>query len=84
MKTLLEKADWSEKINQIRIYSGSKFKTAEEVSQGAVCAVTGLSKTFPGEGFGCEKDSKGLLSEPVLSYCATFPGGGDLHTIWVN
>lgn len=81
VKTLLEKADWSEKINQIRIYSGSKFKTAEEVSQGAVCAVTGLSKTFPGEGFGCEKDSKGLLSEPVLSYCASFPGGGDLHTI---
>ncbi len=81
VKSLLEKADWSEKVNQIRIYSGSKFKTVEEAVQGTVCAVTGLTKTFPGEGFGCEKDNKGLILEPVLSYCASFPDGGDMHTI---
>ena len=37
-----------EKINQIRIYSGEKYETAEEVGAGGVCAVTGLLRTFPG------------------------------------
>ena len=81
VKTQLEKNGWAEKVNQIRIYSGNKFKTTDEAFAGTVCAVTGLTQTFPGEGFGIEKDNKGLILEPVLSYCASFPGGGDMHTI---
>ena len=43
---------WEEKVNQIRIYSGEKFEMAEEVAAGGVCAVTGLSYTYPGQGLG--------------------------------
>ena len=32
--------EMEEKINQIRIYSGEKYETAEEVGAGGVCAVT--------------------------------------------
>lgn len=60
--------EWSEKINSIRIYSGNKFKTAEAVEQGTVCAVTGLSKTYAGQGLGEETSSDDYLLEPVFVY----------------
>jgi ribosomal protection tetracycline resistance protein len=41
-----------EKVNQIRIYNGSRFKTVESVSAGAVFAVTGLTKAEAGDGVG--------------------------------
>lgn len=59
---------WEEKVNQIRIYSGEKYTLEEEVAGGTVCAVTGLSKTRPGEGIGAERDSVMPILEPVLSY----------------
>ena len=45
-----EEQIWSEKINQIRIYSGEKFEAVQEVEAGRVCAVTGLENTRPGQG----------------------------------
>ena len=45
---------WSEKVNQIRIYSGAKFQAVDEAFPGTVCAVTGLTQTYSGEGIGCE------------------------------
>ena len=39
---------WEDKADQIRIYSGAKYKTADEVLPGTVCAVTGLGKSRPG------------------------------------
>jgi len=36
----------TEKINQIRLYSGDKFTTANELTAGEICAVTGLDSTF--------------------------------------
>ena len=62
-----------EKINQIRIYSGEKYETAEEVGAGGVCAVTGLLRTFPGEGLGAEKASRLPVLEPVLTYQIILP-----------
>ncbi len=59
---------WSEKVNQIRIYSGEKFRTIDEVSCGMVCAVTGLSKTLSGDGLGFEINTFMPLLEPVLTY----------------
>lgn len=59
---------WAEKVDQIRIYSGEKYETVDEVEAGAVCAVTGLSKTYPGEGLGIEAISHMPLLQPVLSY----------------
>lgn len=69
-----------EKINQIRIYSGSKYTTAEEASAGTVCAVTGLSCAYPGEGLGQEHDSDRPVMEPVLSYSVILPPEIDSHT----
>lgn len=57
-----------EKINQIRIYSGEKYETVNQVKAGSICAVTGLTKTCPGQGLGIEEDSKMPVLEPVLIY----------------
>lgn len=69
---------WSEKVNQIRIYSGEKFTSPDEAEQGTVCAVTGLTQTYPGEGLGTECDSPAAVLEPVLSYKIELPDGKDV------
>ena len=71
---------WEEKVDQIRIYSGTKFETAEEVCAGTVCAVTGLSRTVCGETFGCETGGHAPSLEPVLGYQLLLPDGTDPHT----
>jgi small GTP-binding protein len=77
VKDLLAGGGWEEKVNQIRIYSGQKYETAGEIGAGAVCAVTGLSQTKPGEGLGIEKISSAPLLEPVLTYQMILPEGCD-------
>lgn len=74
-------AQWEEKVNQIRIYSGDKFEAVQEAGAGTVCAVTGLGQTYPGEGLGIEKDSETPVLEPVLNYQILFPPSYDAHTI---
>jgi small GTP-binding protein len=59
---------WQEKVNQIRIYSGEKYTMVSEVKAGTVCAVTGLTATYPGQGLGSEQASDMPVLEPVLSY----------------
>jgi translation elongation factor EF-G len=70
-----------EKVNQIRVYSGSKFEAAGEADAGTVCAVTGLTMTRPGEGLGSEKSSHAPVLEPVLSYRIILPEGCDPKAI---
>ena len=65
--------DWEEKVNQIRIYSGEKYNLAEEVLPGMVCAVTGLSQTYPGEGLGVEPQADIPVLEPILTYAVELP-----------
>lgn len=69
--------DGAEKVNQIRIYSGEKYETSNEAEAGCICAVTGLTKTRPGEGFGIEEQSRMPLLEPVLTYQLQLPDGCD-------
>lgn len=38
---------WEEKINQIRIYSGAKYETVNQADKGTICAITGLTQTYP-------------------------------------
>ncbi|MDO4294600.1 MAG: TetM/TetW/TetO/TetS family tetracycline resistance ribosomal protection protein [bacterium] len=80
VKTLLQGPDWEEKVDQIRIYSGSKYETANEVFAGTICAVTGLTKTVPGEGLGAEEDSALPLLEPVLTYEIRLPEDCEPHS----
>ncbi len=68
---------WEEKVNQIRIYSGVKYETVNEAEAGCICAVTGLTKTRPGEGLGLEKASEMPVLEPVLTYAIRLPRGID-------
>lgn len=68
-------AVWQEKADQIRLYSGARFTAVPEAEAGAVCAVTGLTKTFPGEGLGVESGERRPLLEPVLTYRVLLPDG---------
>ncbi len=68
---------WEEKVNQIRLYSGARYEAVSEVHAGTVCALTGLTKTKPGEGLGAEPDSMLPLLEPVLTYQVLLPDGCD-------
>lgn len=69
----------AEKVNQIRVYSGSKFEAVNEAEAGMICAVTGPAQTHPGQGIGAEAESELPVLEPVLTYRLMFPEGGDLH-----
>lgn len=62
-----------EKVNQIRIYSGEKYETVSEAVPGMVCALTGLTRTAPGDGLGCEKRASIPVLIPVLTYTVRFP-----------
>ena len=66
-----------EKVNQIRIYSGAKYETVNEVEAGGVCAVTGLVSSHIGQGFGMEKGTAAPFLEPVLTYQMILPDGAD-------
>ena len=75
---------WEEKADQIRIYSGAKFRTVEEAPAGTVCAVTGLSRSRAGEGLGLEAGWTAPALEPVLTYQVLLPEGTDPHTALGN
>lgn len=63
----------TEKIDQLRKYSGEKYETVEQAKAGEIVAVTGLSQTMPGQGLGFEKDSNEAVLEPVLNYKLILP-----------
>ena len=65
-----------QKVNQIRIYSGEKYEAFNEAKAGSICAVTGLSDTYPGEGLGAEQGTYLPVLEPVLNY-QVIPTEGD-------
>ena len=70
----------SEKVNQIRIYSGEKFTAEEVATAGTVCAVTGITFAHSGDGLGVEKNSHLPILEPVLTYRVGLPDTIDTHT----
>ena len=73
--------EWRGKADQLRLYSGAKFRLLERASAGTVCAVTGLADTRPGEGLGFEPDAAAPSLEPVLRYRVLLPEGADVHTV---
>ncbi len=75
---------WEEKVNQIRIYSGEKYEMIEEAKAGTICAVTGLTHTFPGEGLGWEKGTISPVLEPVLTYRIWLPEDCDVHNMLIQ
>lgn len=79
-----EEEIWEEKADQIRIYSGAKFEPAKEAPAGTVCAVTGLTRTYPGQGLGTEAESEMPVLEPVLNYQIVLPPDCDVHQMLVK
>lgn len=70
----------NEKVNQIRIYSGEKYRTVNEALAGTVCAVTGLDFTMPGMGLGFEERGEQPIQpmlSPVMTYQVILPKGCD-------
>ena len=84
VRTVLEGEGWQEKVNQIRIYSGAKYQTTDEVSAGTVCALTGLTRTRPGDVLGTEPPSPDPELEPVLTYQVILPPDCDVHAFLRN
>ena len=69
--------EYTEKIVQLRLYSGEKFTTPEEAFPGELVAVTGLSSTFAGQGLGAEPGALAPVLEPVMTYRVELPKGCD-------
>jgi len=63
-----EEEIWEEKADQLRLYSGEKFRPVDSAPAGTVVAVTGLSRALPGQGLGHETAWTVPALEPVLAY----------------
>ena len=73
-----------EKVDQIRIYSGAGFQTAQEVTAGGICAVTGLLNTRSGDGLGETGVGMEPVLEPVLTYQIELPEGTNVHDMFLK
>ena len=77
VKTLLSGVsggqEWQEKADQLRVYSGAKYNLSDYAPAGSVIAVTGLSKTLPGDGLGFEENAAAPVLVPVLTYRLQLP-----------
>ena len=62
-----------EKIQSIRLYSGEKFTAADTVPAGTLCAVTGLTATYAGQGLGAEPSAPAPVMRPVMTWRVTTP-----------
>ncbi len=62
----------TEKVEEIRLYSGEKYKTLAEARAGTVCAILGLNSSRIGGGLGFEGDDTASIS-PVLDYRIILP-----------
>ncbi|MDO4902800.1 MAG: TetM/TetW/TetO/TetS family tetracycline resistance ribosomal protection protein [Limosilactobacillus sp.] len=67
-----------EKADQIRVYDGEKFNISQEIISGDVCAIAGLTFSYPGQGLGKLEDNPQAQLQPVLSY-AVDTGEYDPH-----
>lgn len=80
-KDILEE---KEKADQIRIYSGNQFTVINEAVAGSICAVTGLTKTYSGEGIGALAGNNIPILEPVLNYGIEVPKDCNIHDFYLK
>lgn len=71
--TASDGTEFTEKINSIRFYSGAKYHAEEQAENGQICAVTGLSATFAGQGLGTIPNGCQAVLEPVMRYRVHLP-----------
>ncbi len=66
-----------EKAVQLRLYSGEKFSTPDTLPAGTVCAVTGLTATYAGQGLGGLASAGDPMLKPVMTWRLNLPAGCD-------
>lgn len=57
-----------EKVNEIRLYNGTKYQVVPSAQAGEIAAISGLKTTYPGQGLGFERDQTNFTMQPVLTY----------------
>lgn len=62
-----------DKVDQIRLYSGHKYITVDEVYAGDICAVTGLKTIKVGSSLGNEKQEFQPHLSPYMNYRIVLP-----------
>ncbi len=81
VRDTLTVGETEEKVGQIRVYTGARYQTADEISAGGICAVPGLAAAKNGQGLGAEADSGTPVLEPVMKYRVQFPPEHDVQTV---
>ena len=76
--------EWEEKADQIRVYSGSGYEAVQEALPGQICAVTGLTHTYAGEGLGDEGEEMSPVLTPLLTYQVVLPPECDVHQMYLK
>lgn len=80
-KMIIKGDGWEEKVEQIRLYNGKTFETAQDASAGMICSVHGLTRTYAGQALGEGADSDQLpMIAPALTYQLILPAGVDSTT----
>ena len=72
-----------EKVEEIRLYSGEKYKAVKEAQGGTVCALVGPMHTEAGMGLGFEKNDD-LTLTPVLDYKMILPKETDVYEAYLK
>ena len=73
----------TEKVEEIRLYSGDKYKSVNEAHRGQVVAVLGLSSCFVGEGIGIAETDEATLT-PVLDYRIILPKSANAYETYMK
>ncbi|MBQ9063014.1 MAG: TetM/TetW/TetO/TetS family tetracycline resistance ribosomal protection protein [Eubacterium sp.] len=79
VKSMLQTgADGStEKVDQIRIYSGSGYEMVQELEAGRIAALTGLEHSFAGQGLGSAPNGTDEILQPVYNSTVILRDEGD-------
>ena len=70
----------SQKITQIRSYSGGRYETIDCATAGDVVTLMGIEGSFIGMGIGTEPDESEPVNRPVLSYDMILPDDVPVRT----
>ena len=73
-----QKLEEDEKVDQIRLYHGSKFSMLDEAYPGMVVALKGLENFEAGDGLGFEEKQIQPILSAYMDYRLVYPKGTDL------
>ncbi len=74
---------YEEKVEEIRIYSGEKYKSVKSAKAGELCAVLGLTHTEVGMGLGFETNDE-IVTSPVLDYKMILPKDTSVYEAYLK